>query len=158
MNKESLRTQLLAALERECDNIRRAAMDARNEAIHEESRPQNKYDMHSQEAAYLAEGQARLAAELQANLAAYQALPISSFAGRPIDLGALVGLEQRGKTLWYLLGPRSGGLEFTFENKQVVVVTPASPMGSLLLGKREGDEVKTPAKPQPVTWRVVSVV
>ena len=46
-----------------------AAALARDEAISEESRPENKYDTHSQEAAYLAEGQARLAGEIEADIA-----------------------------------------------------------------------------------------
>ena len=42
-----------------------AAALARDEATNEESRARSKYDTHSQEAAYLAEGQGRIAAEIE---------------------------------------------------------------------------------------------
>jgi hypothetical protein len=59
LNKNALRAAILAALREEQARQARAAADAHEEATSEESRPENKWDTHSQEAAYLAEGQSR---------------------------------------------------------------------------------------------------
>ena len=61
INRPALRAALLAQLQSDLDLQVRAAQLARDEATHEESRPESKYDTHAQEAAYLAEGQARAA-------------------------------------------------------------------------------------------------
>ena len=62
VNKPALRAAILHELRQELARQTRAAEMARDEAISEESRAENKWDTHSQEAAYLAEGQAKLAA------------------------------------------------------------------------------------------------
>ena len=142
MNKSDLRDQILAQLQIELTTQTAAAQSARDEAISEESKPENQYDMHSQEAAYLAEGQARLAAEIQATLEFYRSLTLSPFPpGASIAIGALVELEAGGRKSWYFVGPRAGGLEVTLEDNTVLVVTPQSPLGRQLLGKREGETV-----------------
>src|SRR5213075_1980313 len=107
-----------------------AAHLARDEAISEESRAENKYDTHSQEAAYLAEGQARLAAEIEANLAHFAALPLPDFAPTDaIALGALVEVAAGPVRTWYLLGPRAGGMELQLDGRNILVLTPQSPLG-----------------------------
>src|SRR5258706_5990157 len=91
IDKSALRAAIIAQLQGGLSLQTRAAQLARDEAISEESRAESKYDTHSQEAAYLAEGQARLAAEIEANIAHYTALPLPDLApGDAIALGALV--------------------------------------------------------------------
>ena len=122
-----------------------AAMVSREEATHEESRAENQYDMHAQEAAYLAEGQAKLAAELGDSLALYQSMALPAFtAAQPIGLGAVVTLNAAGRKTRYFIGPRNGGIEITFEDTEIIVLTPQSPLGRLLVGRHVGDTVATP--------------
>lgn len=93
-DKARLVQAIIAALEAELALITRAALSARDEAIDEESRPENPYDMHSQEAAYLAEGQARIATEIREHLDHYRTLDPASLRTRePIAVGALVTLS-----------------------------------------------------------------
>ena len=135
----------------------KAAALARDEATNEESRARSKYDTHSQEAAYLAEGQARIAADIEASLAAYTALPLPAFhASDPIALGALVEVEAAGRRTWYFLGPRAGGLELQSEGRAILMLTAQSPLGRELLGKRVGDEVKAPGR--GAAMRIVGVL
>jgi hypothetical protein len=112
-DKARLVQSIITALEAELTLITQAAQSAREEAIDEESRPENQYDMHSQEAAYLAEGQARLAAEIRDHLDHYRALdPATLVVRQPIALGALITLSPAtGPSRRYFLGPRAGGLE-----------------------------------------------
>ncbi len=157
MNKASLRAAIVEQLQRELAQQINAAHVAREEAISEESRAENKYDTHSQEAAYLAEGQARLAAEIESSLALYAALPLPDFApADPIALGAVV--EVSGATsMWYFLGPRGGGMQLALEGREIFVVTPQSPVGRQLMGRRTGETVTTPGRGKPVAQRIVSV-
>jgi transcription elongation GreA/GreB family factor len=145
MNKENLRELVLEQLTREWLAQNTAAALARDEAINEESRPESKYDTHSQEAAYLAEGQARLAADIDRARAAFQALPLPALCPQdPAALGALVSLEQSGQIVWYLLGPSRGGTSVQLNGTEVLVITPQSPLGRQLMGARAGQTVTTP--------------
>ncbi len=159
MNKSTLREAILAQLRAELALQVGAAQSARDEAISEESRAASKYDTHGQEAAYLAEGQAKLAAEIDVSLALYTALPLPEFGPEAvIALGALVELAARGRSSGYFLGPRAGGLELRVDDREILVLTPQSPLGRQLLGKRVGDLVHMPGRAGAVTaQKIVSV-
>jgi transcription elongation GreA/GreB family factor len=159
VNKSDLRTAILQQLRRELDRSAGAAALARDEAISEESRAENKWDTHSQEAAYLAEGQARQAATIGESIEFYLTLPLPDYPpGAAIAAGAVVELEdQRGRRSWYVIGPRAGGLEVDLAGQTVLVVTPQSPLGRALLGKRTGDPVTTPGRGSAAAQRIVSV-
>lgn len=146
--KEQLRALILRQLQAEYELQTQAAELAHDEAISEESRPENKYDTHSQEAAYLAEGQAKLAAEVAESITFYQSLTLPAFSdSTPLALGALVQLTSRRGAVWYFLGPRAGGLEIELpEHGGVCVLTPQSPLGRQILGRRQGDSVTLPGR------------
>ena len=158
VNKASLRQQILLQLRQELERQASAAETSRDEAISEESRAENKWDTHSQEAAYLAEGQAKLAAEIGANIELYTTLPLPEFTLRePIAVGALVELESGGNRTWYFIGPRAGGLEVSSEGRTILVLTPQSPLGRQLIGKREGDTLQVASRGTLASQRVESV-
>lgn len=158
MDKARLRQAIVEKLRTELDNQTRAAQLARDEATHEESRPENKYDTHSQEAAYLAEGQARLAAELQESIALYQSLDLPAFsASQPAAIGALITLETAGRRQRYFLGPRNGGLEIACDGVELLVITPQSPLGRLLVGRRSGDVVAARPEARATNHRILAV-
>ena len=48
------------------------------------------------------------------------------------------------------LGPRAGGTEFSVGDRRILVVTPASPLGRQLLGRRRGDTVTLPGAKRPL--------
>lgn len=146
-------------LNEELTRQKKAAELAHDEAISHESQPENKWDTHSQEAAYLAEGQAKLALEVGESIEQYGTMPWPEFsAGDVIALGAVVALESErsGKRSWYLVGPRAGGLEVTVDDRRILVVTPQSPIGKQLIGKRVGDAVQSNDR-IPVTQKIVAV-
>ena len=152
MSKESLRAAVLAALESELARQTHAALDARDESISEESRAENKYDTHAQEAAYLAEGQARIATELVAALAAWRALQFPAAGHDRVQLGSVVTLDHGKRRDLILLGPTSGGLTVPSPadtTREITVVTPASPVGRALLGRSVGDLLPPPRKGAP---------
>lgn len=146
MDKQALRQAILFALENELTLIAEAANTARDEATNEESRAEDRFDMRSQSAAYLAAGQAKLAGELQAAIAAYRSMPLRAFEVEPVAMGALVTLEAKGKRTLYFFGPQHGGIEVKVGEVPVTVVTGASPLGRQLLGRRIGDSVNLPGR------------
>ena len=159
MNKSAIRDQIIAQLRKELALQTRAAQLSREEAISEESRPENQYDMHSQEAAYLAEGQARFAAEIASNIALYEGLAVPPVSpDSPVALGTAVAIENEGKRTWYFIGPRSGGLELEVDGKPVLVLTPQSPLGRELLGKHLGDTVRVQARGGFVIQHIAEIV
>ena len=148
MTKSHFLDQILAQLEAEFAMQSKAAQLAHDEAISEESRPESKYDTHGQEAAYLAEGQARLAGEAGESINAYRNCEFPDYQQTdPISIGALIEISSPEQTTRFLLGPKAGGLELTdLENNPVNLITPQSPLGRQLIGKRVGGSVSLPGK------------
>jgi transcription elongation GreA/GreB family factor len=158
MDKAQLRQVIVTHINSELEMQTRAALTSRDEATHEESKPENQYDMHAQEAAYLAEGQARLAAELSESLKLYQSMELPAFtAAQPIALGAVVTLETAGRKLSYFLGPRHGGIELECDGANIIVITPQSPLGRLLLGRRAGESITSQSAGRAVAQRILAV-
>lgn len=158
MQKTALLKAILAELESELKLLTEAANTAKDEATNEESRAEDRYDMRSQSAAYLAAGQAKMAGEAADAIVAYRNLSPKVFASAdPIAMGALVVLQAGNRRSVYFLGPARGGLEVEVDGAMVIVVTAGSPLGHQLLGRRVGDIVMLPGRPKPVQHVVASV-
>jgi transcription elongation GreA/GreB family factor len=158
MDKFALTRSIISQLEAELALQTEAALGSREEATNEESRAEDKYDMRSQSAAYLAAGQAKLATDIATALSAWKALTLRAFGpGDEIAAGAVVTLEAKGRTAAYLVGPHSGGLEARDGDSTATVVTASSPLGRQLLGRRVGDAVQIADRLGPVVHQVASV-
>jgi len=143
MNKAHLLTQLLTRLEADLALLTGAARAAHAASTDPECQPDNKYDTTALEASYVAQGQANRAAQIRTALAAWRALKPRNFAeDETIRLGAVVTLEDdTGKTLRVWLGPEGGGLKLVDDQGEIVIVTPAAPLGKALLGLEIDDMV-----------------
>jgi transcription elongation GreA/GreB family factor len=79
--------------------------------------------------------------------------------GEPIGLGAVVEVENEegGRTLF--LAPVGAGEELTAPGGDgfFQVVTPGSPFGCALMGKRRGDVVEVPLQGDVTEWTVTFV-
>ncbi|WP_413110244.1 hypothetical protein [Thaumasiovibrio sp. DFM-14] len=129
INKDGLRQQLVHELERQRQNALWAADNAHNAATHEESKAETQYDTIGLEAAYLAHGQSQRVADCESAILRLKALVLREFTeDDEIDIGAIVTLSQ-GLRLWLL--PVAGGEKLL---NDIVVVTPASPLGTKLMG------------------------
>jgi transcription elongation GreA/GreB family factor len=143
VNKRAIIKKILGKLADELEVYFRAARFARAEATHEQNKAENKYDTRGLEASYLAHGQSKQAAELEAAIADFESLKARAFgADEPIDIGALVELEMGGDNSVYFIGPRAGGTEVLHDRKEILVITPQSPLGGQLAGKKAGDQVQ----------------
>jgi len=115
---------------------------AQSGATHEESRQEDPKDTRAIEATYLARGLAERVEAMQDALSIISRLPEVSFAdGDPIAVSALIAIEEQGgEESIYLIVPRAGGESLTVEGMTIRTLTPLSPLGRALLGKRQGDE------------------
>lgn len=136
--KQALHAELLTALTATHATLRAAHADAREGATHDEAKPENDKDTRALEQSYLARGQAMRLEALAAGLAA-----VAGMSLEPTDVGAVGALveaqDENGRALRYFLAPDGGGTRLA---GGVLVLTPASPLGAALLGKRAGDDVE----------------
>lgn len=141
MNKSTLQQQIIATLEADRE-VARAVLAATHEAAtHAESKAENKYDTRGLEAAYLADGQRRRLHEIETALAAYRNLQPTACQGSSVRVGALLCLEHDGQERWFFLGPDAAGLKLQHGGREILVISPRSPLGQGLLGREAGEEV-----------------
>ena len=158
MNKQALVQKIVTQLVGELERNQRAAQTAHAEATHEQSKAENKYDTRGLEASYLAHGQARQMMEMEAAILAFENMDLRRFgAGDPICTGALVELEHKGERTFYFIGSKAGGMEVRHEEHMVLVITPQSPLGTQLQGKKQGDLLQLSLGGAKNKYRVVEV-
>lgn len=140
---ELIGDELRARLER----LAKAAIAAHEAATDPGSKAESKYDTRSLEESYLATGQARQVKELKATLMTFENLRLEAFSKNdPVDAGALVTLRKPGQQqkILFLLAPAAGGLEIQYENQEVTLLSPESPLYAKLMGKMLGERIEAP--------------
>jgi len=123
-----------------------AAKTAHEASTHEENIPDNKYETLALEASYVAQGQANRAQEIKRALETYKQLTLEQFDDNStVALTALVTLAGENDTSRTLfIGPLEGGMKLVdnLTGTEIVVITPASPLGRDLIGRGVGDLVR----------------
>ena len=154
MNKAALKKELLETLQKTLDTLLAAHADTREAATHEEAKPENDKDTRALEQSYLARGQAMRIESLKAGVAALGVMSVAKC--ETARVGAVIEVEDEdGEALRYFLAPEGGGTKL---KGGVQVVTPASPLGAALTGKREGDEVELTLAGKKRVWSVAAVL
>lgn len=149
MDKAYLVEQLGAHLREAVQMAHRSHRDAREDARSGAARAVN-----------LARGQGQRDAVARAALDALDAFhPRPLKRGESIGLGAIVEVEDGdcGRTLF--IAPVGAGAELTAPGGDgfVQVITPQSPFGRALIGKRLGDTVEVTVRGEPVDWTITFV-
>ena len=146
MDKAFLTSQLQTKLQAIYDQALRAAEDARTDAKSGAPRAVN----------LAAATRTRLEAAEAAWASVADFKPAALAKGERIKLGALVEVEdgEGGKTLF--LAPAGAGEELTGPDGDGIfqVVTPGSPLGRGLMGKKVGDVVEVMVKGELTEWDV----
>lgn len=157
ISKRAIVRQIVERLTEELETLASASRSMHADASDEQNKAEDQYDTRGLETAYLASSQARLATETEQALAAYQVLALRKFTEKsPLDLTALVELDGNGSRALYFLGPKSGGTEVRLAGKEILVITPESPLGQQLIGKKVGDRVKLQTRGPAQQLRIVS--
>ncbi len=158
LNKRTIIDKIIAALSADLESYNISARAAFAAATDPQSKAENKYDTRSLEASYLARGQSQQMLEIMRTLQLYETLPVREFAsGAVIDIGAVIELEREGERTFFFLGPGAGGTEIACGGKEILVITPQSPMGQELLGRKQGEVAQLPAGRAKAAFRVVTV-
>jgi transcription elongation GreA/GreB family factor len=150
MDKSVLMTQLGEHLRSAVQQTHRAAQEAREDARSGAARAVN-----------IARGHLQRSTQAREALDALDTVRLKVFRkGEPIGLGAVVEIEgdEGGKTLF--LAPAGAGVELVAPGGDgfFQVVTPSSPFGRALMGKREGDLIEVTLQGQLTEWSIVSVL
>lgn len=145
LDKNKLLVAIVEALSTELHGAVRSQEKTQVAATHEESKAENDKDTRAIESSYLARGQARRVIELGDAVASLSSLQLRDFSGgKPVAVSALVEVAEEDveERKTYFLAPAGGGLRVTSEGTLVALVSPSSPLGRALLGRREGDELE----------------
>lgn len=96
--------------------------------------------------------------ELKQILLMYQYLPVRDYSVDDVICpGTLVQLELNHNAAYYLLVPKGGGLVTRVDGQPVQVITPQSPLGEILLGRKVGESVELRSGENVRQYRVVSI-
>jgi transcription elongation GreA/GreB family factor len=151
-SKTDLKRELLEQLDAQLVTARAAHAAATEGAISDESRPENDKDTRGLEQSYLARGHAQRVADLETAVATITALPTGAMT--KVGVGAVVRVDENDRTREIYVAGFGGGLVLAGD---VTVVTPTSPMGRALLGKRIDDECELAAGGAQRTLVIVDV-
>lgn len=142
IDKSALLAQLRESVAEDLAAIAASQQSTLEGATHEESRQENDKDTRALESSYLARGLAERVEGLLGEATKLAALRLRSFDGdQPAALTALVVLEDDAGSSLYFLSPAGGGKRLQHGQSEVRVVTPGSPVGRALIGKRTDDDV-----------------
>jgi transcription elongation GreA/GreB family factor len=140
----------------------RSAMDAANAEAREGATPAERREDSrvAQENAGLARGHRERLARVTQELAALERFRPPRFGPKsPVALGAIVEVEDgaEGRTLF--LAPVGAGIELTGPDGDgfLSVVTPTSPIGRAVMGRRVGDAVEVVVNGDSSEWTVTFV-
>lgn len=143
MNKKTLFENLKSEIDLQLKYAIEATKGSIEMATHEDSKAENKYDTRGLEASYLARAQSERVLDLKTLRNGLDSLKIRSFENnQPIALTALIQLESKGTSQWFLLLPHGGGQSFNYQNEIIKVITPESPIGTHLIGKTLNDTIE----------------
>lgn len=135
--KASLRDELLASLRADLEQMERAHQSTIEGATHAEAKPENDKDTRALEQSYLARGQAMRVVDARRAVAEVAAMSVARLGeGQPVAVGALVTTEENDERRVIFVAAHGGG---TVLSGGVHVMTPQSPLGGALVGKRAGD-------------------
>lgn len=158
MKKQKLMIALCEQLDQDLATQKAAAIATYEAATGEESKPENEYDTRGLEASYLAGAQAKRVGEIEELLTIYKFIELKDFSNNTaIDSTALVEVDLNGKKSILFLLPKGGGVNISFEGKNVQVITPSSPLGEALLGLKQGDIAVVETGNQPKEYEILSV-
>ncbi|MDA8412934.1 MAG: hypothetical protein M0023_04010 [Desulfobacteraceae bacterium] len=161
MNKADLLQLIIEQLTHDLAVQFNAAKAAHEASTHEENIPDNKYETLALEASYVAQGQANRAQEIRRALETYKQLVLVNFDDTDaIGLTALATLASpEGTIRTVFIGPLEGGMKISdkLNGTEIVVITPASPLGRDLIGKRAGDSVRIGIGREGTEFEIVEV-
>jgi transcription elongation GreA/GreB family factor len=160
MDKHWLVDQLLARLREIAANARQAMAAAVAEA-REGATPQEKREdaRVSQESSGLARGHHQRLERATAEVAELEKFRPARDPASRVALGTIVEVEDDGEGRTFFLAPVGAGEELTGPGGDgfLSVVTPQSPIGRAVMGRRAGETVEVMVKGQAREWTITCI-
>ena len=144
IDKKAVVDALRARVAADLDAAITSQRDAQAGATHEEARPEGDKDTRATEASYVARGLAQRVADLQEAASLLANMLVRRFGEDDVvAVSAVVTCEdENGAECLYFIAPAGGGIKLAVGGQTLGVITPASPLGRVMLGKRAGDDVE----------------
>ncbi len=141
VDKKLIMNLLIKQLEANLEMLVQSALEAKQAATSEESKPENKYDTRGLEASYLAGAQAERSLKIQNEIDQLRRFVLRDYSNTTsIDLTALIEVKLNSEVIkTFFLLPFAGGTKLELNNSSYLVLTPVSPVGHHLVGKVVGD-------------------
>jgi transcription elongation GreA/GreB family factor len=161
MDKQFLVEQLAERLRKSASVARRASQTAAEVARDGATPAEKREDARvALEFSSLAKGQTERATRVAAELGTLGVFrPAKLASGSSIALGAIVEVEDGEQGRTFFLAPVGAGIELTGPGGDgfLSVVTPISPIGKAVLGRRVGDTVEVIVQDEPREWTITYV-
>jgi transcription elongation GreA/GreB family factor len=150
---EQLATRIRESVQVAMREHEAAAAEAREGASPDEKRADARVAL---EFSNLAHAQGRRASAGLDELALLDAFQLPKASTSSVAVGTIVEIEDGDEGRTVFLAPVGAGIELTMPDGDgfVTVVTPSSPLGKAILGRRVGDTVEVVVKGEPREWTV----
>lgn len=136
----------------------------REDATHEEARPENDKDTRATEQSYLARGQTMRTEALAEALGRVRALRLvlpRGGEGATIAPGhvvhAEVSTDDDAHERWFFVAPGAGGTELHCDGRTVLVLSPKAPVARALMGRAAGEAFELVVAGEPREYEVLAV-
>lgn len=144
-SKQEWLISIIATLQDDWEGLSHAAQEAHINSTSAESRQEGKYDTRGIEAAYLAGAQAEQVVIMQHKIQILSTLTLAEdMSEEAITVGHMILVDNDGEDIGFFMLPAGGGIEFEHQGIPFSVITPESPVGQELLGKKAGATVDLP--------------
>ncbi|WP_394179240.1 transcription elongation factor GreAB [Marinomonas posidonica] len=161
MNRKTAIDLIIRALEARFETARAAAQQAREAAINEESVAETKYDTFGLESSYLAHGQSQRVIECENDWLQFsRQVPIENDANDKVVLWSLIRLVPLNEALslrYFFISNIAGGLSLQYLHSSLVLISPETPVGKILLGQEEGECISLTLAGQTTEFEIDSI-
>lgn len=160
MDKQDLVSQLASQLREQARLAGRSARECQTEAMNGASPKEKGVDSRvAMEYAGLARGQKKRAERASSDLRAIEGFAPRALSQRSrVEVGAVVEIEDEdtGEGRTFFLAPVGAGMTLLGPggDGHLSVVTPASPIGRAVRGRRLGEVVDVTVKGEPREWKI----
>ncbi len=161
MNKHEIFKEIEENLKEAIALAEKAKQESQDEANRHGGKMQSRYDTFKEEAQYMVTAQEKRIAEFSMSLKI-----IHDFIADPrvlqisdtIRIGSIIILKSAGgEKKKYLLAPAGGGMHITINTEKILVITPDSPLGHYVIGKKAGEEIELNKKEKTISYKILEV-
>ncbi len=143
MNKTHLKERLITMIKADIEKQRQSFGSARQASIDAPGRMQSRYDTTGIESAWVADGLARALREKESNLRCLESFHWSE-STTYVSIGSVVKILSSDSPApeYFFVVPVLSGYEFFENGLTITTLSPETPLGSVLVGKKGGEKIE----------------